>query len=152
MGGGHRENPGVAFSDCLLRIVGILVLDDRANAMLFVANDTTVAGGVIKRDGQQAELTGIDPIEQTLKGFHLDQRHIAVQNQYRFGRQRRQCLSNRVASAQLLVLHHEIQVVGCKLFTHSIRAVANHHMYADWGQLTRAVDNMAEHGIACHWM
>ncbi|RMV90346.1 hypothetical protein ALP03_05866 [Pseudomonas amygdali pv. tabaci] len=131
--GRHRENASVAFGDCLLCIVRILVLDNRADTILLVANNAAVAGRIVQSDSQQAQLLRIDEFEQTRKRLHFNQRHIAVKNQHGLSRKRRQRLSNSVACAQLFVLHHEIQVIGCQLFTNSIRAVSDHDVYSTWG-------------------
>ncbi len=133
MSGRHRENSGIAFGDSLLRVTRVLMLDDGTDTILIITNDTAITGRVIQRNGQQAQLLRVDQFEQARERFHFDQRYIAIKNQHGVSRQCGQRLSNRMTGTELLVLHHEIQVIGCQLFTHGISAVSNHDMYSTWG-------------------
>ncbi|MNN09218.1 hypothetical protein D3C81_1220950 [compost metagenome] len=53
-----------------------------------------------------------------------------------------------MAGAQLLVLQHEVQVIGGQSFTYQLRTMPDHHMNTLRLQLAGTVDNMAEHGVA----
>jgi hypothetical protein len=57
-----------------------------------------------------------------------------------------------MTGAQLLVLQHEVQVIGGQPFTHLFGAMTDHHVDTLRLELARAVDNMPEHGIAGHWV
>ena len=91
----------------------------------------------------------LEPLgQQALQGFHFNQRHIAVQHQHGVSGQRRDGLGDGMAGAQLLVLQDEVEVVCCQAFTDQLGTMADDHMNTLRLELARAVDNMAEHGIA----
>ena len=90
--------------------------------------------------------------EQTLQSLDFDQRYIAVQDQHVLCRQKWQRLGHGMACTQLLVLQHKIQIISCQTFTDQFGTVADDHVNACRFELASAVDNMAQHGVACHRM
>ncbi|MNF88141.1 hypothetical protein D3C84_706280 [compost metagenome] len=143
----QRQDAGVAFGDFALGFVGIFLLDDGGDLAIDITNDTAVPGRIIQIDGQQTQLLWAYLLEQTLKRFDFDQRHVTVEHQHRVGFNKWHRLSHRVACTQLLVLQNEIQIIRCQTFTHSIGAVTDHHMNALWIKLPGAVDNMTQHRV-----
>ena len=113
-----------------------------------IADDAAVTGRVVQFDGEQAQLLRRYLLEQALKGFDFDQRHVTVKNQHGVGLDERHGLSHGMAGAQLFVLQDEIQIIRRQAFTHRIGTMADHDVDALWIKLPGAVDNMAEHRIA----
>ena len=148
----HRENPGVAFGDGPLGLVGVFLLDDGGDLARCVTHDPAIAGRIIQLDRQQTQLLRGDVGEQALQGFDFDQRHVAVENQYGVGCDERNGLGYSMTSTQLLVLQDEVQIVRRQALTHSVGTMADHHMNALWLKLPGAVDNMAKHRVARHRM
>ncbi|MNR41051.1 hypothetical protein D3C85_1593960 [compost metagenome] len=90
--------------------------------------------------------------EQALEGFDLDERHVTVENQNSVGFDERYGLGHGMAGAELFVLKDKIQIIGGQAFTHRFSAMADHDVDTLRIKLPGAVDNMAEHRIACNWM
>ncbi len=87
--GWQCQDTGVAFLDRSLRIVGVLVLNDGRHLALLVTHDAAIAGRIVEGHREQAQLLLVGLGQQTLQGFHFDQRNITVQHQYGFGGQGR---------------------------------------------------------------
>ncbi|MCY1432024.1 hypothetical protein D9M71_480070 [compost metagenome] len=148
--GWQRQNAGVAFLDRFLRVVGVLVLNDGSYPALLVTHDPAITGRIVEGDCQQSQLLIVGLRQQTLQGLHFDQRHVAVQHQHGISGQRWQCLGNSMTGTQLFILHDEIQVVSGQALANQLGTMANDHMNTLRLMLARAVDNMAEHGIASY--
>ncbi|MNQ92247.1 hypothetical protein D3C85_1076660 [compost metagenome] len=126
------------------------MLDDGLHHAGGIANDPAVAGGIDQVHGEQGELVVLHLLQQALERFHLDQRHVAIEDQHTLGSELRQRLGDGVAGAQLFGLQDEAEIVRGQPLAHRLGAMADDHVYALGGELAGSVDDVAEHGLAGH--
>ena len=93
------QHAGIHLVDGALLRVGILLLDDRRELVLFVAQHPPVTAGVIQADAQQTQAGGVD---QGLQSLRANERYVSVEHQHaRVRRHLGHGLLHGVAGAQL---------------------------------------------------
>ena len=147
-GGFGGDDAGVDDADAALFLVGVLLLDDGADAAFGIAHDAAVAGGVREFGDQHREPSR--RCQQALQGFGCGSaaRRRTAPARWRASGTLGIACSHRVAGAELLRLLRPLQVglVG-EGGLHLVAAMAVDHMDACRIQRARGGDDVRQHRL-----
>ena len=131
----------------ILQLLGrrVFLLDDARHLAVLIAHDAAVAAGIVERDGEHAVAASARAVGQRLQRAGARERHVAVQHQRGHGRiEQRQRLLHRVAGAELLLLHGELDVRRRYCLPHGFGAMTDHHDQTCGLERACSVDDMSE--------
>ncbi|MGF6635480.1 hypothetical protein OKW39_002631 [Paraburkholderia sp. MM6662-R1] len=143
--GRRDDDAGVDFGDLQLLGTRVLLLDDALHVAVLIAHDAAVTGRDVERDGEHAVAVLAGTPGQCAQRLRTRERHVAIKHQ-RGQRwiEQRQRLLHRVAGAELLLLHRELDIGRRDGFAHGFGAVADHDDQAGGLQRAGGVDDMSE--------
>ena len=161
--GVERIDARVDLADGLLRRAGVGLFDDGDDLAVLRAQDAPVAGRIGQRRGEHGRNGGIGAVggDQVGQRIGVEQRYIAVSDHDAAGEfvgQRRQAAADRVAGAELFVLHRDVDgsaEVTAQLLgggCHLVAVLADHHHEVLRRYLGRRVHCMGQHAAACQGM